>query len=239
MKEKATGPRWRYEPFQRGPLFCAIIITHFYNLLKPGGNPFAISAPHVIIENSTSPCKEAGTHCGDVVSRPGQGSKDQAMVIGNYTTEYQDEDRDEDRDKGRDKTQAENRIVDGCTRLLIQKLITHYAGTPSADPAQATPHSAAQWHQLLTESGICVQYAPFPGKCRAAMVRHASYGWLCVVNSRQDHEALPAALCCAFCQFLMSECPLLGEGCPPAVAGAENDVIRVRLGRQVAAELCC
>ena len=157
------------------------------------------------------------------------------MVIENYTTENRDEDRDEDQDAGRD----EDQIVDGCTRLLIQKLIAHYAGTPSAAPAQATPHSAAQWHLMLTESGICVQYAPFPGECRAAMVRHAQHGWLCVVNSCQDCAALPAALCCAFCQFLLSECPLLGEGCPPAVAGAENDAIRVRLGRQVAAELCC
>ena len=136
---------------------------------------------------------------------------------------------------------TEDWIVDRGTRVITQRLINHYAATPSGNPREAQPRTPAQWHQLITESGIEVQEAAFAQERKAVMVRHVRYGWLCVVNRCHSGGGteLSAALCIAYCQFLMAECPMIGEGCPPAVEGIENDILRHRIGRQVAAGLCC
>ena len=136
----------------------------------------------------------------------------------------------------------ENFIVLSSIRVVRDWILLRGKTGGSASPLYKAPQNEAEWGQVFRFADIDLFRVRAKYDFDGCLLRlggdEAAPRWTCLVNACISHEKRCHAFCCQYCEWLMSDCAILGYGRPEVFSGTTLGAMRRRIANAVAADLC-
>lgn len=130
---------------------------------------------------------------------------------------------------------AEHLVYFGAMAVRERITASNTCGCTSA--VRHVPRTVSDWANLLKSADVQVVPIPAEAGFTAILVQDDRVGWVCYLSCLLLCWEQRRVLCEKYCEWMMTDCFLLGRGCPEAF-DLPNATIRAGIAKRVADELC-